>query len=114
MTRPLRETRAADAWVAFVRRWGSWAAIGIALMFVAGFVELSEEVLGGEDYSEEFLGADAILLRWIAQLRRPWLNGVAVAATRSRRLPFTSPLPSWSFAMSTPFASGSPPWFSRR
>jgi undecaprenyl-diphosphatase len=81
MPRSNQEARAADAWLAFAGRWGAWAATGVALMFVAGFVELSEEVLGGEDSSAQLLGADAVLLRWVAQLRRPWLNGVAVDLT---------------------------------
>ncbi len=71
----------ASHWLAFARRWGAWAAVGIALMFVAGFVELSEEVLGTEGNSEGLLGADTVVLRFVARLRRPWLNGVAVDLT---------------------------------
>ena len=72
---------AAGPWLTFIRGWGAWAAIGIALMFVAGFVELSEEVLGSEGESKVLLGGDAVVLQFLARLRRPWLNGLAVDLT---------------------------------
>jgi len=68
-------------WLAFALRWVSWAAVGIALVLVAGFVELSEELLDTEEQSTRLLGADAAVLRLVAQIRRPWLNGVAMDLT---------------------------------
>ena len=67
--------------LAFARRWCAWAAVGIALLLVAGFVELSEEVLGADGHSEELLAADNVVLRFVAGLRRPWLNGVSIDLT---------------------------------
>jgi undecaprenyl-diphosphatase len=68
-------------WLAFALRWVSWAAVGVALVLVAAFVELSEELLDREEQSMRLLGADAAVLRFVALVRRPWLNGVAMDLT---------------------------------
>jgi len=68
-------------WRSFTLRWRSRAVIGVALVLVAAFVELREELLGAEEASPRLLGADAAVLRFFASLRRPWLNGVAVDLT---------------------------------
>ncbi len=94
---PIGSGTPASHWLAFARRWGAWAAVGVALMFVAGFVELSEEVLGMEGNCEEILGADTVVLRFVGAFAVRCSTG-----WRSTLRP--SVLPSWS--RSSPFASG--------
>jgi undecaprenyl-diphosphatase len=53
----------------------------VALVLVAGFVELSEELFDPEEQPTRLLGADAEILRLVAQARRPCLNGVAMDLT---------------------------------
>jgi undecaprenyl-diphosphatase len=76
-----RPDRARGSWLAFALRWASWAIVGVALVLVAGFVELSEELLDPEQRSTRLVGADAAVLRLFALVRRPWLNGVAMDLT---------------------------------
>ena len=73
--------RVARGWLAFIVRWASWAAVGAALVLVAAFVELSEELVEPDENSTRLLGADAAVLRSVAILRRPWLNGIAMDLT---------------------------------
>jgi undecaprenyl-diphosphatase len=68
-------------WLALVLRWGWWVAIGVALILVAAFVELSEEVAGGGEEASRILGADAAILQFAVRLRQPWLNGLAMDLT---------------------------------
>jgi undecaprenyl-diphosphatase len=75
------EARKSDAWLAFLRRWSWWIAIGIALTCVAAFVELSEEVVGESEGPSRLAGADSMILQLAAHLRHPWLNGVAMDLT---------------------------------
>jgi hypothetical protein len=56
-------------------------------MFVAGFVELSEEVLGADGKSEELLGADTVVRRFVARLRRPGSTGSRSTSRPSVRRP---------------------------
>jgi undecaprenyl-diphosphatase len=81
MSEAMRRDGARGPWLAFALRWASWAAVGVALVLVAGFVELSEELLDREEQSTRLLGADAAVLRLVARLRTPWLNGVAMDLT---------------------------------
>ncbi len=68
-------------WRSFAHRWCPWAAVALALVLVAGFVELSEEVLDASEASAHMPRADVAVLRFAARLRRPWLNGVAMDLT---------------------------------
>lgn len=81
MTEATERTHLRSPWLAFALRWVSLAAVGVALVLVAGFVELSEELLDREEQSPSLLGADAAVLRLVARLRTPWLNGVAMDLT---------------------------------
>ncbi len=81
MSEGAQKGRHRGPWLAFALRWVSLAAVGIALILVAGFVELSEELLDPEERSTRLLGADAAVLRLVALVRRPWLNGVAMDLT---------------------------------
>jgi hypothetical protein len=81
MSEPTQRTRARGPSLAFALRWLSWACVGVALVLAASFVELSENLLDPEERSTRVLGADAAVLRLVAQVRRPWLNGVAVDLT---------------------------------
>jgi undecaprenyl-diphosphatase len=67
--------------LARVLRLASWATVGLALFLVAGFVELSEEILDPEERSARLLRADIGVLRLVSLIRRPWLNGVAMDLT---------------------------------
>ncbi len=67
--------------MALVLRWGSWVAAGVALVLVAAFVELSEELLESDKETARLFGADAAVLRFVALSRRPWLNGIAMDLT---------------------------------
>jgi undecaprenyl-diphosphatase len=62
-------------------RWGSWIPIGIALLLVAAFAELSEEWLERRPTNGPITGADAAILLAFARHRRPWLNGIAMDFT---------------------------------
>jgi undecaprenyl-diphosphatase len=62
-------------------RWGTWLAIGLALVLLAAFVELSEELREAHVRSTQLLGIDLTILRWAAGLRRPWLTGLAMDLT---------------------------------
>ena len=66
---------------AIALRWGPWVAVGVALLFVAAFVELSEELHDADVEPTRLLGADIGILRLVARLRRPWLNGIAMDLT---------------------------------
>jgi undecaprenyl-diphosphatase len=81
MSEATRRARDPGPWLALALRWVSWAVVGIALILVAAFVELSEELLDPEEQSTRLLGADAAVLRLVALVRRPWLNGVAMDLT---------------------------------
>jgi hypothetical protein len=83
MSKATQRTHVRGPWLAFALRWVSWAAVGVALVLVAGFVELSEELLDREEQSTRLLDADAAVLRLFARLRTPWLN---VTAARRRVL----------------------------
>lgn len=79
--RALLPVRRERAWLSFALRWVSWAAVGVALILVAGFVELSQELFDPEEKASRLLSTDATVLRAVAHLRRPWLNGVAMDLT---------------------------------
>ncbi len=68
-------------WRSLAIRWGAWGAVCVALLFIAVFVELSEEVVEIDDRSARLLGVDTCVLRFIARFRRPWLNAIAVDLT---------------------------------
>jgi undecaprenyl-diphosphatase len=55
--------------------------VGVALILVAGFVELSQELFDPTETTSRLLSTDATVLRAIAQVRRPWLNGIAMDLT---------------------------------
>lgn len=69
------------SWWTFLVRWGAWLAVGVALVLVAAFVELSEELREADEAPARLLGVDATLVRLVAHLRRPWLSGIAVDLT---------------------------------
>jgi len=73
--------RLGQSWWTFLVRWGAWLAVGAALVLVATFVELSEELLEADEHSTRLLGIDAAVLRLAASLRRPWLSGIAMDLT---------------------------------
>jgi undecaprenyl-diphosphatase len=73
--------KAKPGWLPFVLRWISWLAVGCALVLVAGFVELSEELLDTEEPSSRLSSVDAAVLRFVLGVRVPWLNGVAMDLT---------------------------------
>lgn len=64
-----------------VLRSASWIAIAFAVVLLAAFVELSEELVETNGSSNGELAFDVELLRFVARARRPWLNGVAVDLT---------------------------------
>jgi len=77
-TKPARPER---RWLAFGLRWAPWVAIAVAFILVAGFLELSQELFDPTESTSRLLSIDASVLRAVAQLRRPWLNGVAMDLT---------------------------------
>jgi undecaprenyl-diphosphatase len=77
---PASRPSAHSPW-AFLARWGSWIALALVLVLVAGFVELSEELLEGDAGSTRLLGVDAAILHLAAAIRRPWLSGIAMDLT---------------------------------
>ncbi len=62
-------------------RWIAWVAAGVALMLLAAFLELSEDIFEAHELPPPVEGPDATVLRFVAQFRRPWLNGVAMDLT---------------------------------
>ncbi len=68
-------------WLSFVLRWASWLAVGFALVLLAAFVELSEDLFRAKETSVKLLGVDAAVLRAVARARQPWLDGLAVDLT---------------------------------
>jgi undecaprenyl-diphosphatase len=67
--------------LSFLLRWAQWGAIGVALVLLAGFVELSEELHDRGTEMSRLPDMDAEVLLALARLRRPWLNGVAMDLT---------------------------------
>jgi undecaprenyl-diphosphatase len=65
----------------FLVRWIPWLTVGVALVLVAAFVELSEELLQDQEQSARLLGIDVGVLRVSASLRRPWLSAIAMDLT---------------------------------
>ena len=68
-------------WRSLAICWGARGAVCVALLFIAVFVELSEEVVEIDDKSERLLGVDTWVLRFFARFRRPWVNAMAVDLT---------------------------------
>jgi undecaprenyl-diphosphatase len=62
-------------------RWGSWAAVGLAVLLIAAFIELSEQLPTAKAGSVRLLTVDASVLRFVARFRHPWLNGLAMDLT---------------------------------
>ena len=77
MRRILGPTR--KALMAALVHWVFLAAVALAVLLVAAFVELSEALIHARSAPEG--GLDVLVLRFLAGLRRPWLNGVAVELT---------------------------------
>jgi undecaprenyl-diphosphatase len=69
------------SWTLRLVHWGPWLAVGVALVLVAAFVELSDELLEVNGTTAPRFAVDTSLLRFIALARRPWLNGVAMDLT---------------------------------
>lgn len=69
-----------QALAAVVIRGATWALLALAALLLAAFVELTEELSNGRS-AQNSGGLDADLLRWMAEFRRPWLNGVAIDLT---------------------------------
>lgn len=65
----------------FTSRWVSWISIGLALVLIGAFVELSQEWLERKPTNAPLTGADAAILLAFAAHRRPWLNGIAMDFT---------------------------------
>lgn len=66
-------------WIAAHRR--ALVALGCALLFVSGFLELSEDVAQGVTEEPALVRADRAVLVEVASLRRPWLTEVALDFT---------------------------------
>jgi undecaprenyl-diphosphatase len=67
--------------VPLVLRWISWLAVGCAVVLVAGFVELSEELVEYEEPSSRLFSVDATILWFVLRIRGPRLNGIAMDLT---------------------------------
>jgi len=59
--------------------WVFLAAVALAVVLLAAFVELSEALIHTTSTPDD--GLDIMVLRFLAGLRRPWLNAVAVELT---------------------------------
>jgi len=62
-------------------RWSSWSAVGLALLLITAFIELSEQLPTAKTGSVRLLAVDASVLRFVARFRHPWLNGLAMDLT---------------------------------
>ncbi|CAN5628854.1 phosphatase PAP2 family protein [soil metagenome] len=58
-----------------------WGVVGIASLLVAAFAELSDELGDAQEAAMPAFAADATILRFVAQFRRPWLDGLAIDLT---------------------------------
>jgi undecaprenyl-diphosphatase len=67
--------------VATVGRWGFWIAIGVALLLISGFVELSHELFEPPQGTGRILGFDRAILLFVLRVRRAWLSGLAMDMT---------------------------------
>ena len=76
---PAQPAHAARLALAF--RWVSWLAAGSALILVAVFVQLSDELLDTQERSSRLSSIDAAILRFVLRVRVPWLNGIATDLT---------------------------------
>ena len=77
MRRLLGSTR--RALMAALVHWVFLAAVALAVVLLAAFVELSEALIHARSAPEDSL--DILVLRFLAGLRRPWLNAIAVELT---------------------------------
>lgn len=101
MSEATRRDGARGPWLAFALRWISWAAVGVALVLVAGFVELSEELSTAKNsrpassappppYSGLLRGFEhrsSTASPWISQL---WAHQFSLRYSLSPSAPFSS------------------------